>query len=298
MGRTLGRLRRLPEIEYFFPKTVKEAFSLLERYDGKAKVFAGGTDLLSKMKRRELAPKYLIDLNGIPDLRLIKYEKEKGLRIGAATPLNEIMESSVVSKHYPILTEAVSKMASTQVRNIGTIGGNLCNAVPSADTAPPLIVLGAQLKLISFQKERMVLVEDFFKGPDRTILNPSELVSEIQIPPPLSGARGTYLKHTLRREMDLAIVGVAVYLALDSKRQICKDVKIALGAVAPIPLRAKKAEETLRGKALDDDLIEGVARMAAEEAKPIDDIRSSAEYRREMVRVLMKRAFKRSLEMV
>ena len=298
MGRTLGRLRRLPEIEYFFPKTIKEAFSLLEGYDGKAKVFAGGTDLLSKMKRRELAPKYLIDLNGIPDLRLIKYEKEKGLRIGAATPLNEIMESSVVSKHYPILTEAVSKMASTQVRNIGTIGGNLCNAVPSADAAPPLIVLGAQLKLISFQKERMVLVEDFFKGPDRTILNPSELVSEIQIPPPLSGARGTYLKHTLRREMDLAIVGVAVYLALDSKRQICKDVKIVLGAVAPIPLRAKKVEETLRGKALDDDLIEGVARMAAEEAKPIDDIRSSAEYRREMVKVLMKRAFKRFLEKV
>jgi CO/xanthine dehydrogenase FAD-binding subunit len=298
MGKRLGRLRRLPEIECLFPKTIKEAISLLKRYNGKAKVFAGGTDLLPKMKRRELAPKYLIDLNGIPALRFIKYEKDKGLRIGAATTLNEILESFVVGKHYPILTEAVSQMASTQVRNIGTIGGNLCNAVPSADTAPPLIVLGAQLKLISLQKGRTVLVEDFFKGPDRTVLGHTELVSEIQIPPPPSGGHGTYLKHTLRREMDLAIVGVAVYLALDSKRQICKDVKIALGAVAPIPLRARKAEETLRGKALDDDLIEGVAKMAAEEAKPIDDIRSSAEYRREMVWVLTKRAFKRSLEKV
>ncbi len=300
MGKTLGRLRRLPEIECLFPKTMNEVLSLLKRYNGKAKIFAGGTDLLPKMKRREVVPRYLIDLSKIPALHFIKYEKGKGLRIGAATALSEILESSIVHKRYPILMKAVSQMASTQVRSIGTIGGNLCNAVPSADTAPPLIVLGAQLKVVGPhpKKERRVLVEDFFKGPDRTVLGSAELVSEIQIPPPLSKVYGTYLKHTLRREMDLAIVGVAVWLVLDLKKKICKDVKIALGAVAPIPMRAKKAEAILIGKTLDGDLIESAATIASEESKPIDDIRGSAEYRREMVKVLMKRAIQQSLKEV
>ena len=298
MAKTLGRLRRLPEIEYFFPKTLKEVLSLLKKYNRQARVFAGGTDLLPKMKRREVVPKYLIDLSGIPNLKFIKYEKDKGLRIGAATTLSEILESSLVKRRYPILTEAISQMASTQIRNIGTIAGNLCNAVPSADSAPPLIVLKGQLKIVGRGKGRTVSVEDFFKGPDRTVLDSNELVSEIQMPPPIAGARGTYLKHTLRREMDLAIVGVAVCLVPDSKKEICKEIKIALGAVAPIPMRAKKAEEVLRGKQLNDDLIESAAKMASEESKPIDDIRGSAEYRMEIVRSLTKRAIKQSLEKV
>jgi len=296
MGKTLGRLRRLPEIECFFPKTLKEALSLLKKYNGKARVFAGGTDLLPKMKRREVVPKYLIALNGIRDLKFVKYEKNKGLRIGAATTLSEILDSPIIQKHYPILTEAISQMASTQVRNVGTIAGNLCNAVPSADTAPPLIVLGSQLKLVGTQKQRMVLVEDFFKGPDRTILDTMEMVSEIRVPPPPSKARGAYIKHTLRREMDLAIVGIAAYLVLDSKNNTCKDIKIAMGAVAPVPMRAKKAEEILRGKLFSDGLIESAAKIASEEAKPIDDIRSTAEYRKEMLKVLTKQAIKQSLE--
>jgi len=240
----------------------------------------------------------LIDLKGIPNLNFIKYEKQKGLRIGAGTPLNEILESSVIRRRYPILTETVSQMASTQIRNIGTIGGNLCNAVPSADTAPPLIALGSRLKLVGQRKERTVLAEDFFKGPGKTVLDPIELVAEVQIPPPRSNEFGAYLKHTLRAEMDLAVVGVAAYLALDSKKHICKDIKIVLGAVASIPMRPKKAEAVLRGKTLDDDLIEHAAKIASEEAKPIDDIRSSAEYRKEMVRVLTQRAIRQSLEKV
>ena len=296
MGRTLGRLRRLPQIEVLFPKTLSEALSLLKKHNGVARVIAGGTDLLPKMKRRELTPKYLIDLKGITDLNLIKYDRKIGLRIGAATTLNEVRESSVVRKNCPILGEAVSQMASTQIRNTGTIGGNLCNAVPSADTAPPLIVLGARLRVVGPKKERTVLVEDFFKGPNETVLRPLELVAEVQIPPARRNEFGAYLKHTLRGEMDLAIVGVAAYVSLDSKRRICKDVKIAMGAVASIPMRAKKAEETLRGKELDDDLIENAAQLASKESEPIDDIRSSAEYRREMVRVLTRRAIHQLLK--
>jgi carbon-monoxide dehydrogenase medium subunit len=298
MDKTWGRLRRLPEMECFFPKRLQEVLSLLRKYNGKARVFGGGTDLLPKMKRREVVPQYLIALNGIRDLNFIKYEKGKGLRIGAATTLSEILESSIIQKHYPILTETIAQMASIQVRNVGTIAGNLCNAVPSADTAPPLIVLGAQLKLVGIQKQRTVPVEGFFKGPDRTILSPMEIVSEIQVSPPTTKGRGAYVKHTLRREMDLAIAGVAAYLVPDSKNNICKDIKIAMGAVAPIPIRAKKAEAILRGKLISDDLIESAAMIASEESKPIDDIRSSAEYRKEMVKVLTKQAIKQSLEKV
>ena len=296
MGKKLGRLRRLPEIECLFPKTLSEALLLLKKRKEAAKAIAGGTDLLPKMKRRELTPKYLIDLKGIADLNFINYETKEGLRIGAMTTLSEVGESSVVRKNYPILVETVSQMASIQIRNIGTVGGNLCNAVPSADTAPPLISLEARLKIVGPKIERTVLVKDFFKGPDETVLDPFELVAEIQIPPTRPGECGTYIKHTLRRAMDLAIVGVAVYLDLDLKEQICRDVRIAMGAVAPIPMRAKKAELALRGKALGDDLIENAARIASEESRPIDDIRSSAEYRREMVRVLTKKAIKQSLE--
>jgi len=298
MGKTLGRLRRLPEIECLGPKTIGETLSLLKKHDGKARVFAGGTDLLPKMKRRELAPQYLIDLNGITGLKFIKYEKEKGLRIGAATTLNEISESSIVKKRCPILVEAVSQMASTQIRNIASIGGNLCNAVPSADSAPPLMALGAKLKLVSPKKVRTILVEDFFKSPDKTVLSPGELVTEVLIPPARSGEFWAYLKHTLRSEMDLAIVGVAAYLAIDSKRHICKDIKIVLGAVAPVPMRARKAEAVLRGETLSDELIENAAQIASEESKPIDDIRSTAKYRREMVKVFTRRAIRQSLERV
>lgn len=298
MAKTLGRLRRLPKIECFFPKTVQEVLSLLKKYNRKARVFAGGTDLLTKMKRREVVPQYLIALNGIRDLHFIKYQKDKGLRIGAATTLSEVLESQMVQKYYPILTETIAQMASAQVRNVGTIAGNICNAVPSADTAPSLIVLGAQLKLVGMQKQRTVPVESFFKGPDRTLLGPMEIVSEIQLPSPTAKGGGAYLKHTLRREMDLPIAGVAVYMLLDSENTTCKDIKISMGAVAPVPMRAKKAEAILRGKPLSDDLVEHAAMIASEESKPIDDIRSSAQYRRDMVRVLTKQAIKRSLEKI
>lgn len=262
MGKTRGRLRRLPEVDCLFPKTIREALSLLKKYHDKAKVIAGGTDLLPKMKHRQITPRYLIDLNGIPILRFIKYEKEKGLRIGAGTTLNEILESLLVNRYCPILIKAVSQMASSQIRNNATIGGNLCNGAPSADTAPPLIALGTRLKLVDLRKERRILVEDFFKGPEETVINHSELVTEIQIPTSLPRKFGTYLKHTLRGAMDLAIVGVAVCMTLDSKKNVCRDIKIAMGAVAPTPMRAKKAKGIFKGEAFDEDLIEHAARMA------------------------------------
>jgi carbon-monoxide dehydrogenase medium subunit len=295
MGKRTGRLRRLPELECLFPKTLKEAVSLLNRHNGAAKVIAGGTDLLLQMKYRDLTPKYLVDLSGIEDLQSVTYDREKGLVIGAMVTLADVRDSSLVRKYCPILTETTGQMASEQVRSMGTMVGNLCNAVPSADSAPPLMSLRASLRLVGPKSARTVLVEDFFKGPGETVLKSNEIVKEIQIPHG-RGEKGTYLKHTLRREMDLAIVGVAVCLASNPKKDLCRDIRISLGAVAPIPMRAKGAEELLRGKKFSEELIGDAALAASEEAKPIDDIRASAEYRKEMVRVLTKRALQSSLE--
>lgn len=294
MGKRTGRLRRLPELECLFPATLKEAVSWLNKHNGTAKLIAGGTDLLLKMKYRELTPKVLIDLSGVKDLHSITYDREQGLVIGAMATLAEVRDSSHVKKRCPLLAETVSQMASEQVRNMGTMVGNLCNAVPSADSAPPLISLRASLKLVGLKSSRTVLVEDFFKGPGKTVLKPNEIVKEIQIPSG-QGERGTYIKHTLRREMDLAVVGVAVCLASNSKKDLCTDIRISLGAVAPVPMRAKRAEEVLRGKKFSEELMEEAALAASEEARPIEDIRASAEYRKEMVRVLTKRAIQSAL---
>jgi len=184
-------------------------------------------------------------------------------------------------------------MASPQVRNRGTIAGNICNAVPSADSAPALLTIGARLKLISQKSQRTVGIEDFFTGPSRTALTDEEILAEILLPDMPPNSKGVYLKLTPRRAMDLAIVGVAAVAVPEDG--VCKDIRIALGAVAPTPLRAKKAEEVLKGQKFDDNLIEKAAKTAAGQARPIDDHRASAEYRRDMVEVLVRRAIKQAI---
>ncbi len=290
----MNYLRRLPKLEYLEPKTIQEACSLLSQHKEKARVIAGGTDLLPMMKRREVVPQYLIGLKNIPDLDYVRYSESDGLRFGALATLHAIETSPIIKEKFNALFQAAYSMASAQIRNRGTVGGNLCSAIPSADTAPALIALGARLKLISPRGERTIPVEEFFTGVRETALGEGELLVEVQVPnlPPHSG--GVYLKHTLRRAMDLAIVGVAVVIT--SENGACKDVKIALGAVAPTPIRASKAEKVLKGKVLEDSLVEQAAKEAAGEARPISDIRSSLEYRREMVEVLTRRAVKQAWE--
>lgn len=287
-------LRRLPKFEYFQPRTVQETCSLLSQHKGKARIIAGGTDLLPQLKRREAVAEYLIGLKGIPGLDYIKYDETDGLRFSALATLHAIETSPIIREKFNPLFQAVYSMASTQIRSRGTVGGNLCNAAPSADTAPALISLGARLKLVSPRGERTIPLEEFFTGPGETVLGEDELLVEIQVPnlPPHSG--GVYLKHSIRRAMDLALVGVAAVITLENGT--CKDVKIVLGAVAPTPVRASKAEKVLKGKVLGDGLIEQAAKEAAGEARPISDIRSSLEYRREMVEVLTRRAVKQGWE--
>jgi CO/xanthine dehydrogenase FAD-binding subunit len=286
--------RRLPRFEYVQPKTIDEALSLLARHEGEARLLAGGTDLLPKMKRREItAPAYVIDLKGIADLNYIDYDEEKGLSLSALTTIHAIETSPVIQDKCTILAQAASTMAAPQVRNRATLAGNICNAVPSADSVPPLLVLEAKLKVVSQKGERILPIEDFFTGPNETVLTDRELLVEILVPPMPSNSRGTYLKLSPKRSMDLATVGVAALVINEDGR--CKDMRIALGAVAPTPIRAKKAEGILRGQRFSDDLIERTAQTAAEESRPIDDHRASAQYRREMVQALVRRAIKQTI---
>jgi CO/xanthine dehydrogenase FAD-binding subunit len=286
--------RRLPRFEYLTPKTIAEALSLLSQYKERAKVIAGGTDAVPQLKRREIkVPQYIIDLKGIPGLDYIKYDEVGGLALGALATIHAVETSYIIQEKFSILFQAAQSMASPQVRNRGTIVGNICNAVPSADTATALLTLEARLKLISQQGERMINVEEFFTGPNRTVLAAEEILREIQIPGLPPHAKGIYLKLTPRRAMDLAIVGVAVVVI--PKDGLCNDIRIALGAVAPTPIRAKRAESILKGQKFDDKAIEKAAQTAAEESKPIDDHRASAEYRREMVKILTRRAINQAI---
>lgn len=285
----------LPKFNYLSPKTLDEACSLLSQYKEKARAVAGGTDLLIRMKDKLVTPQYLIGLKGVADLNYIKYNEPEGLRIGALATIDSIVCSSIIVERFGYLSDAAVQMATPQVRNMGTIGGNLCNAAPSADLAPPLIALGAKVRLASKRGNRVVALEDFFVGPGQTVLEVDEILCEVQVPNQPANTGGTYLKFSQRSAVDIAAVGVAVSVTL-GEGGICHDVKIVLGAVAPTPMRARRAEAVIKGGKLKGDLIAEAARLATDEAHPISDVRSSADYRRKLVGVLTKKALKQALE--
>jgi len=284
--------RHLPRFDHLESKTVEEACLLLSKYKGKAKVIAGGTDLLPAMRNREVTPAYIINVRSIPNLDYIHYTDAEGLKIGALATLYDIESSPIIREKFPMVADAASKIGTPQVRNMGTIGGNLCNAAPSADTAPPLIGLEAKAKINGPNGERVIALEEFFIGPGENALQADEILTEIQIPNPPPHTRGVYLKLPARTMVDLAVVGVAVVVTLDDKERSIVDAKIVLGAVAPTPVRARQAEDIIRGKAISRELIEKAAEAAAGEAKPISDLRGSASYRKEMVNTLTKRAIR------
>ena len=286
----------LPRFEYIEPRSIPEICSLLYRYGDEAKILAGGTDLLVRMKEKEIRPRYLIDLKAIPGLNFIRYVEGNGITIGALTCLSDLEESPLIQEKARILTRAAPTIGAIQTRNKATLGGNLCNASPAADMAPALLALEARVKLIGLEGERIIPLEDFFLGPGETCLNPGEILAEIIIPGKMLGKTGVYLKHSTRRALDLAIVSTAVVMETGSDRAYIQDIKIALGAVAPTPLRLKSVEEMLKQELPEEPLLEQAAQKAATEVSPITDLRASAEYRREMVRVLLKRGIKSAWE--
>lgn len=288
----------MPNFFYLAPKTVEQLCSMVGRYQEDCKVFAGGTDVLVRMKARSLTPRYLIDIKGIRGLDYIRYDTAEGLRIGAATTLRTVEDSDILRSHFPVIGQAAHVIGSVQIRNRGTLAGNLCNAAPSADMAPSLIAMGASLKVISSSSERVVELSDFFTGPGQTVLRGDEIVTEVRVPNSRLRTAVVYHKHSLRKAMDLAIIGVAVKIGLSEGNGKCSDVRIVLGAVAPTPVRATRAEEVLSGRQINEELIERASVEAASECTPISDVRGSVEYRKEMVKVFTRRAVKGAVRMI
>jgi carbon-monoxide dehydrogenase medium subunit len=274
-------------MEYFEPKSLGEAVSLLKRYGEGAKVIAGGTDVLVDMKFKE-EPLCLVNIKRLPGMSYIR-EDNGCLRIGALTPIREVETSSLVRLQLPLLWQAAHQFASLQIRNTATIGGNVCRASPSGEVLAPLLVLEACAHAKFPKGEKKLPFGELFLGPGQTLLGSSGLLKEIEIPllPEKSGS--VYLKHAVRGAMDIAMVGVAVLVTADSTGKKAKEVRIGLGAVAPTPIRAKSAEKALQGKVMARGLIEEAARRAAADAKPITDHRASAEYRRWIVEALTRK---------
>lgn len=286
----------LPKFKYLRPETLEEACSMLSQFNGKARVIAGGTDLMVNMKQKTDSPAYLVDISYFPGLNTIEYNEEDALKIGALCTHSDIESSSVIQGKFNILAQACRSIGSVQIRNLGTIGGNLCNASPSADSAPALLGLDAKVRIFGSAGENAVELVKFFTGPGETTLKPDEILTGIDISTISPHSSAVYLKLSPRRAMDLAVVGVAIVLWLSADGSICTDIRIALGAVAPIPIRAFKAEEIIRGQKLNNTLIDETARVAAEETKPITDLRGSVEYRKEMVKVLTRRGIRQVIE--
>ena len=282
---------RIPEINYFRASTLEEALELVSKLES-VKVLAGGSDLLIDLKIRRYEVKNVVDISGIKELNYIE-DRGEHVAIGAATKLQDIVESPIIATKAPVLAEAVNEMASWQIRNVATIGGNLCNASPAADTAPPLLVLNARLRLVSLEGEREVPITGFFLGPRKTVLRKGELLREIVVPYE-RGAGASFIKLGRRNAFTLSVVAVATLVKV--RNGIFDDVRVALNSVAPKPVRAVSVERFLKSREISMSAIEEGAKRVLQDISPISDVRASADYRKEMSVVLTKESLLRSLE--
>jgi len=283
--------------QYLTPQSVDEAISLLESHRGQARYIAGGTDVIVKIKEGKMAPDYLVSLKHIPDLDRLILDRETGeLHIGALVTHRTLETSDMIRRHYPIIYDAVACIGSVQIRNVATIGGNIVNAVPSADGTIPLIALDAKIRITGPKGERQEELQHFFLGPGQNILDEGEILTRFIIPPLLPNTGSAYIKLTRREAMELPILGVGVLISMDDDKTTCKRARISLGVAAPTPIRAFSAERFLKGNALDDTVLEEASQIASDESRVRDSVRGEAWYRREMVRVLVKRMAKKCIE--
>jgi aerobic carbon-monoxide dehydrogenase medium subunit len=275
------------------PRNVEECVDVLAERGPEAKVVAGGTDLLPQLKNGLLRTACVVDLSGVSQLGRLMHADGGGLRIGASVTARTLERDPGLLAGYPAIAESGALVGSVQIRNLATLGGNLCNAAPSADMAPPLLALDADAMIVGPRGTRRVPFASFFLGVRRTVLAPDELLVEIAVPAPGRRSGGNYRRHTPRRELDIAVVGVASQLTLSNG--VCAKARIALAAVAPTPLRATAAEAALEGRPVTPEEIERAAALAVEAARPISDQRGSADFRRHLVQVLTRRTLTTAL---
>jgi len=281
----------LPEFDYVKPASLSEASRMLTEHGDRTRPLMGGTDLFVRMRDGLAQPERLVDVKHLPGMRDIRYDEGEGLTIGAAATLNQIASYPIVQSHYPLLAQAARSVASYQLRNRATLGGNLCNASPAADTAPATLLLEATLILYGPTGERTVPAEEFFLGPGATAIEAGELLTAVHFPLPPSGSAGKYLKLGRNKAGDLAIAGVAV-LGFPNGTTSGHTFRVGLASVAPVPLRAREAEQTLAADPPGEEAFARAADAAMEAATPIDDVRASAAYRKAMVRALTLRGLR------
>ena len=282
--------------EYLEPTTIQECIEMLGQHGAESRLLAGGTDLVVKLRAGTLRPRVVIALGLMKELRALKKNDDGSVEIGSMQTLREVERADLLRDGFDLIRRGAGCVSSMQVRNVATLGGNSCNASPAADTVPGLIAAGAQALLTGREGRRNLPLEQFFLGPGQTALRSDEILTGFRIPAPPPHGGSCYQKFAIRGEVDLAIVGVAASLILGEDGRYIQEARIALGAVAPTPLRSRKAEEMLSGQYAKKDLFMEAARIAAEEARPISDQRASASYRREMIQVWTRHALEEALQ--
>jgi carbon-monoxide dehydrogenase medium subunit len=280
--------------DYLEPKRLDEAVAALAEHGREAVLLAGGTDLLVALKAEVIRPRVVVNLKRIPGLAEMRAENGE-MRLGALTTVRAIEASANIRERFPALAEAAQCLGSVQIRHLATVGGNLCRAAPCSESAPPLMVFGARVRLVGPRGERTLPLEKFFTGPGQTALAVDEILTEIRAPTPAPGSGAAYLRHSIRPLMDLALVNVAAWVALAPDGRSFADARIVLGSVAPTPIRAPRAEAALRGQAVEAAALEQAAELAAEESQPITDVRGTDAYRRVMTRLFTRRTLERAL---
>jgi len=286
----------MKDIDYAAPRTLTEAVTLLNDKGDRARVLAGGTDIIVQAREHRRDLDLLVDVKYIPEVNELAYNPKKGLRLGAAVPCYGIYENAEIAKAYPGLIDAVSLVGGIQIQSRASVGGNLCNGSPAADTIPPLIVLEGICVIAGPKGTRQVPVEKFCTAPGKTVLERGELLAWIELPPPKPHSGTHYLRFIPRNEMDIAVAGAAASVILDDKKSRCVSARIALAAVAPTPLLVPDAGAALVDGAINESLINKAASLAQAAAKPISDMRGDADYRRHLVGVLVKRAITGAVE--
>jgi carbon-monoxide dehydrogenase medium subunit len=277
-------------------QTVEEAVALMSQEEG-ARVIAGATDVLVRWRQGVWKPRYVLNIKDIPGLDEIRYRPDTGLSLGALVKVRALELDPLVRAHYPALTQAATAFAGVQIRNLATVGGNVCNASPAGDTLPALVAYDAECRLVGRDGERVLPLREFFQGPGHTALRPAELLVELRLPPPPPRTGALYIKHSPRHSMDIATVGVASIVSLAERQGVCQQVRIALGAVAPTVIRAEAAEAVLLGHEVTAERITQAAQAAAAMVRPIDDIRGTAAHRRAMVIPLVRRTLHVAVQM-
>ncbi len=285
----------LPKFEYHEPSTLEEACEILAELGTKARPLAGGTDLLVNMKKKIIAPRHVVSLGNLEALREIG-SSNGTIRLGALTTAAEIAESEAVRKAFGALCQGASNLGSPLIRNLATIGGNLVSARPAADLPPSLMAYGGRLIIRNKGGRRTIPLENFIKGPGDTDLVSGEILTEVEIDKPPAHSGAAYMKLGTRKALEISLVNVASFIALDGQDGVITSARVVLGAVGPTPLRAPSAEKILLGEKPSDRLFEKAAQEAAGDSRPIDDFRGSAGYRRDMVAVLTRRTLAAALE--